>query len=72
MKKNIIFYLTSIVLVFSFSSCEKKIDEAFANPNASVRVPVETLLPGIIGNFVGSSAAAGSAACGDCVGERGI
>lgn len=61
MKKNIIFYLTSIALVFSFSSCEKKIDEAFANPNASVRVPVETLLPGIIGNFVGSSAAAGSA-----------
>ncbi len=37
MKKNIIFYLTSIALVFSFSSCEKKIDEAFANPNASVR-----------------------------------
>lgn len=61
MKKNIIFYLTSIALVFSFGSCEKKIDEAFANPNASVRVPVETLLPGIIGNFVGSSAAAGSA-----------
>jgi hypothetical protein len=43
MKKNIIFYLTSIALVFSFSSCEKKIDEAFANPNATVRVPVETL-----------------------------
>ena len=61
MKKNIIFYLASIALVFSFASCEKKIDEAFANPNASVRVPVETLLPGIIGNFVGSSAAAGSA-----------
>jgi hypothetical protein len=61
MKKNIIFYLTSIALIFSFSSCEKKIDEAFANPNATVRVPVETLLPGIIGNFVGSSAAAGSA-----------
>lgn len=61
MKNNIIFYLTSIALVFSFSSCEKKIDEAFANPNATVRVPVETLLPGIIGNFVGSSAAAGSA-----------
>jgi hypothetical protein len=61
MKKNIIFYLTSIALVFSFASCEKKIDEAFANPNASVRVPIETLLPGIIGNFVGSSSAAGSA-----------
>jgi len=61
MKKNIIFYLASFVLIFSFSSCEKKIDEAFANPNASVRVPIETILPGIIGNFTGSSAAAGSA-----------
>ena len=61
MKKNIIFYLTAITMVASMSGCQKKIDEAFANPNASVRVPVETLLPGIIGNFVGSSAAAGSA-----------
>ena len=42
-------------------SCTKKIDEAYTNPNATVRVPIETLLPGIIGNFIGSSAAAGSA-----------
>ncbi len=61
MKKNILFYLASFVLIFCFSSCEKKIDEAFANPNASVRVPIETILPGVIGNFIGSSAAAGSA-----------
>jgi hypothetical protein len=61
MKKNILFYLASFVLIFSLSSCEKKIDEAFANPNASVRVPIETILPGVIGNFIGSSAAAGSA-----------
>jgi len=61
MKKNILFYLASFVLIFSFSSCEKKIDSAFANPNASVRVPIETILPGVIGNFIGSSAAAGSA-----------
>ncbi len=61
MKKNIIFYLTAITMVATMSGCQKKIDEAFANPNASVRVPIETLLPGIIGNFVGSSAAAGSA-----------
>jgi hypothetical protein len=61
MKKNIIFYLTAITMVTTMSGCQKKIDEAFANPNASVRVPIETLLPGIIGNFVGSSAAAGSA-----------
>lgn len=48
-------------MIFASTSCDKKIDEAFTNPNAAVRVPVETLLPGIIGNFVGSSAAAGSA-----------
>jgi hypothetical protein len=49
------------LLVFSFfGSCSKKIDEAYTNPNATVRVPVETLLPGIIGNFIGSSSAAGS------------
>lgn len=60
--KNI---LNSIGLVFTgmllLNSCTKKIDEAYTNPNADVRVPIESLLPGIIGNFVGSSAAAGSA-----------
>ncbi len=61
MKKNNIFHLTALAILLAMTGCEKKIDEAFANPNASVRVPVETLLPGIIGNFVGSSAAAGSA-----------
>jgi hypothetical protein len=33
------------------SSCSKKIDEAFANPNAQVKQPIETLLPGIIANM---------------------
>lgn len=59
MKKLTILSLALATLV-GFSSCEKKIDEAYANPNASVRVPIETLLPGIIGNMVGSSSAAGS------------
>lgn len=44
-----------------FAACSKKIDEAYKNPNADTRVPVETLLPGIIGNFIGSSSAQGSA-----------
>ena len=48
---------TAILLV----SCQKKINEAYTNPNAGVKKPIETLLPGIIGNMVGSSAAAGSA-----------
>ncbi|MFN4892644.1 MAG: SusD/RagB family nutrient-binding outer membrane lipoprotein [Bacteroidota bacterium] len=46
---------------FFLSSCSKKIDEAYTNPNAFQRVPVESLLPGIIGNFVGNSSAQGSA-----------
>ncbi|NCI46074.1 SusD/RagB family nutrient-binding outer membrane lipoprotein [Sediminibacterium soli] len=41
-------------------SCKKKLDEAYPNPNASTKVPVETLLPSLIGNFLGSSSAAGS------------
>ncbi|MEY3436731.1 MAG: hypothetical protein RL335_1187 [Bacteroidota bacterium] len=60
MKKISILSLALAVLV-SLSSCEKKIDEAHKNPNADVRVPIETLLPGIIGNFIGNSSAAGSA-----------
>jgi hypothetical protein len=48
-------------LVLMLGSCTKKVDEAFMNPNADVRVPIESLLPGIISNFVANSAAAGSA-----------
>lgn len=60
-KKYLYSSMVIMVLLISMGSCEKKIDDAFTNPNASVRVPVETLLPGIIGNVVGSSSAAGSA-----------
>ncbi|MDO9156207.1 SusD/RagB family nutrient-binding outer membrane lipoprotein [Sediminibacterium sp.] len=64
MKKSYINIKTLVSLAFAgllISSCQKKLDEAFPNPNATVRVPVETLLPGIISNIGGSSAAAGSA-----------
>lgn len=47
-------------VIVLLSSCSKKIDDAFLNPNATTRVPVETILPGIIGNMVGSSSAQGS------------
>jgi hypothetical protein len=43
------------------SSCSKKIDEAYANPNAAVKQPVELIFPSLIGSLVGSSSAAGSA-----------
>lgn len=64
MKKSYINIKTLVTLAFAgllVSSCQKKLDEAFPNPNAGVRVPVESLLPGIISNMGGSSAAAGSA-----------
>ena len=53
MKKNIknIVYSLSAAGLLSLGSCQKKIDEAFANPNAQVKQPIETLLPGIISNM---------------------
>jgi hypothetical protein len=61
MKNKILLPLIFLSALFLFNSCEKKIDEAYANPNALVKAPVENLLPGIIGNFVGSASAAGAA-----------
>jgi hypothetical protein len=61
--KNKIKYITGSLLcgALFFSSCSKKIDEAYANPNANVRQPVEVIFPSLIGSIVGSSSAAGSA-----------
>lgn len=41
-------------------SCSKKIDEAYANPNADIRVPVETLLPQIISAMAANYAGHGT------------
>jgi hypothetical protein len=40
------------------SSCDKKIDEAYQNPNAAVREPVETIFPAMIGTMLGNGSAA--------------
>lgn len=62
MKKIFSFFIyAGAGLMVILSSCSKKIDEAFENPNAPKKVPPEALLPGIIGNFIGSSSAQGSA-----------
>jgi hypothetical protein len=50
------FTLTSVIAV----SCSKKIDEAYLNPNADVKVPPEQLLPGILASMVGNGAGHGS------------
>ncbi|MBL7740553.1 MAG: SusD/RagB family nutrient-binding outer membrane lipoprotein [Chitinophagaceae bacterium] len=62
MKKNLknIFYTVSALSLLTLASCEKKLDESFANPNAQVKQPIETLLPGVIANMVVSASANGS------------
>jgi hypothetical protein len=60
---------TGIIALAMFNSCSKKIDEAYANPNALVRQPIEQIFPSLIGSLTGSSSAAGSAygTCGDAL-----
>lgn len=58
--KKILSGITFLALTLFFvSSCSKKIDEAYANPNADVRVAVEKLLPPIISCMAGNSAGHG-------------
>ncbi|MCX6316224.1 MAG: SusD/RagB family nutrient-binding outer membrane lipoprotein [Bacteroidetes bacterium] len=59
--KKYILAITAIAITTTvfFSSCTKKIDEAYANPNANVRVPVEQLLPPIISTMAANSAGHG-------------
>jgi hypothetical protein len=40
------------------ASCSKKLDEAYVNPNAATRVPVEQVFSSLIGTMIGNSAAA--------------
>ncbi|MFZ9877617.1 MAG: SusD/RagB family nutrient-binding outer membrane lipoprotein [Chitinophagaceae bacterium] len=53
MKNNILYklILPAAILALTFSSCTKKIDDAFANPNALTKQPIEELLPGVISNM---------------------
>ena len=46
--------------IFGLWSCKKKIDDAYLNPNAPVIVPIETILPGVIGGFTAFNSAAGT------------
>lgn len=59
--KKILLYTTSILGMAAIltTGCTKKIDEAYANPNAAVRVPVEQLLPGIVSTMGANSAGHG-------------
>lgn len=46
--------------LFGLTSCKKKIDGAYLNPNAPVIVPIEAILPGVIGSFTAFNSAAGT------------
>ena len=62
MQNNILkttLFLTGFCLL-GMASCKKKIDEAYLNPNAPVIVPIETILPGVIGGLSAYNSAAGS------------
>lgn len=52
--------LAGAVLSMAISSCAKKIDDAYINPNADVKKPVEQLLPNLIANMTISNSAAGT------------
>lgn len=62
MKKNLKYILySSAAMMILISSCRKKLEEAYLNPNAATRQPVEVIFPSLIGSFTGSSSAAGAA-----------
>lgn len=59
MKKYFLILANVAVITALISSCTKKIDEAYSNPNADVRVPIEKLLPPIISTMAANSAGHG-------------
>ena len=62
MKSSLIkIYLSVVAMGTLFiTSCQKKLDDAYQNPNAPTVVPIENIFPSLIGNFLGSNSAAGS------------
>ncbi len=59
-----LFKITTPLLFLSciISSCNKKLDDAYLNPNAPTKVPPETLLGPVISSMVGNSAGHGAMA----------
>jgi hypothetical protein len=49
-----------MVSIIMTSSCKKKIDDAYLNPNAAVVEPIESILSGVIGGFTWFSSANGT------------
>ncbi|MDE3249131.1 MAG: SusD/RagB family nutrient-binding outer membrane lipoprotein [Bacteroidota bacterium] len=55
-KSSLAAALTALII----AGCSKKIDDAYLNPNAPVIVPVESILPGVLGSFTAFNSAAGT------------
>ena len=55
-----IIYLFAALSITALSACKKKIEDAYLNPNAPIIVPIETVLPGVIGGFTAFNSAAGT------------
>lgn len=60
MKKYLKYSLPVLLSASLLASCSKKIEEAYLNPNADTKKPIEDLLPGLIDNMTCSYSAAGS------------
>ncbi len=58
--RSILFAGAACIALCGINSCSKKIDDAYLNPNAPVVVPIETILPGVIGSFTAFNSAAGT------------
>ncbi|MBS1735967.1 MAG: SusD/RagB family nutrient-binding outer membrane lipoprotein [Bacteroidetes bacterium] len=54
--KNKLLKITPVLglasLLLMMSSCQKKIESAYLNPNAAVKQPIEAILPSVIGGMV--------------------
>jgi hypothetical protein len=59
--KNILIWISlGAAITASCLSCSKKIDDAYLNPNAATKVPVEQILPQIISAMAGNYAGHGT------------
>ena len=48
-------FIVSVWIIIFNSSCQKKMDDAYLNPNAQTVEPVESLLSGPIGSFIANA-----------------
>lgn len=53
-------FFIQVFIMLVITSCNKKIEDAYPNPNAPVVVPIETILPGVIGGLTAFNSAAGT------------